>query len=152
MLLKTDDGSELELKVVGYQFPHAADARDDWLVIYVRMKIGAESWEARDPALVWEEARDLANWLDGVSRDDPESGWNIGFLEPVLSFEAFRQTHDKIMLRVYCQKFPKRGPADHFSRTFEVGREQLRKGAEELRSELQQFPSRFPLDESEDDD
>jgi len=30
-------------------------------------------------------------------------------------------------------------------------REQLKGGAEELRSELQQFPSRFPLNESDDD-
>jgi len=33
---------------------------------------------------------------------------------------------------------------------FWFSREQLKKGAEGLHSELQQFPSRFPLDEPED--
>ncbi len=150
MLLRAEVGSELEVRVVGYQSPHALDARDDWLVINVRMKIGAESWEAEDPALVWEEARDLSEWFEGIARDDPRAGWSIDFLEPVLLFEAFRRTQDSILLRVYCQKFPKPAPNEHFSRMFWFSREQLKKGAEGLHSELQQFPSRFPLDEPED--
>ena len=152
MLLRAGDGSEFELKVVGYESLRASDARDDWLVINVRMKVGSESWEAEDPALVWEEARDLSKWLEGISRDDPRAGWSIGFLEPVLSLEAFRRTQDSILLRVYCQKFPMPASNEHFSKMFWVSRDQLKKGAEELRSELQQFPSRFPLDESDGDD
>jgi len=84
LLLRAGDGSELELKVVGYESPQASDARDDWLVINVRMKVDSESWEADDPALVWEEARDLSEWLEGIARDDPRTGWSIDFLEPVL--------------------------------------------------------------------
>jgi len=152
MLLRAVDGSELELTVVGYQFPHAMNVRDDWLLLSIRMKIGAESWEARDPALVWEEARDLANFLDGIARDDPSAGWHIEFVEPVLLFEAFRRAKDTILLRVYCQAFPSPAPGDHFSRMFLLARQELRKGATDLRSELQKFPSRFPIDESPDDD
>jgi len=151
LLLRADDGSGLELKVVGYETPHAVDARDDWLVINVRMKVGSESWEAEDPALVWEEARDLSKWLEGIARDDPRAGWSIDFLEPVLLFEALRRTQDSILLRVYCQKFPKPAPKEHFSKVLWFSREQIKRGAEELRSELQQFPSCFPLDESDDD-
>jgi len=152
MLLRADDGSELELKVVGYQFPHASNQKDDWLVIHIRMKVGSESWEAEDPALVWEEARDLSKWLEGIARDDPRACWSVDFLEPVLLFEAFRRTQDSILLRVYCQKFPKPALNEHFSKMFWFSRGQLEKGAEELRSELKQFPSRFPLDESDEDD
>lgn len=152
MLLKTEDGSELDLKVVGYQFPHAADERDDWLLIHVRMKMGSDSWEAEDPALLWSEARDLAKWLDGIAKDDDRAGWSIGFLEPVLLFEASGRTQDSILLRVYCQKFPKPAPHEHFSKTFQFNRQQLMEGAAEFRSELERFPSRFPPDESEDDD
>lgn len=152
MLLRTEDGSELELKVVGYQFPTASNEQDDWLLIHVRMKVSSDSWEAEDPALVWSEARDLAKWMDGIASDDDRAGWSIGFLEPVLLFEAVRRTQDSILLRAYCQKFPKPAPHEHFSKMFWFSRQQLTKGAAELRSELEQFPSRFPLDESEDDD
>jgi hypothetical protein len=151
LLLRSDDGSELELSVVGYQFPHPSDARDDWLVLNVRMKVGSESWEAEDPALVWEEARDLSKWFEGIATDDPRAGRSIDFLEPVLLFEAFRRSQDSVLLRVYCQKFPKPAQNEHFSKMFWFSREQLKKGAEQLRSELQRFPSRFPLDESDED-
>jgi len=152
MLLRAEDGSELELKVVGYQSPSASDPRDDWLVIYVRMKVGSESWEGEDPALFWEEARNLSKWLDGIATDNPRAGWSIGFLEPVLLFEAYRRTQDSVSLQVYCEMFPKPTPNEQFSKIFWFKREQLKKGATDLRSELQQFPSRFPLDELDDDD
>src|SRR6266542_5161566 len=105
MLLTAVDGSELELTVLGYQFPHAMNALDDWLVLYVRMKTGKQTWEGKDPALVWKEARGLANWLDGIASDNPSSGWSIDFTEPVVVFEALRRETDTILLRVYCQMF-----------------------------------------------
>ena len=116
MLLTADDGSELELKLLGYESPHARGASDDWLVLFIRMKVGSETWEARDPALVREEARDLSNWLDGIARDDPSAGWSIDFTEPVHVFEAFRRTPTRSLCESTVNSFKKSLPGNIFQR------------------------------------
>src|SRR5712692_7609979 len=65
MLLRGRDGSELELDVLGYQFPHVE--ADPWdsnsLLVALRVVSAQGTWEAVDPCLTtWEAAR-LCRWL-----------------------------------------------------------------------------------------
>lgn len=88
MLLVTVDGSEFELTVVGYQFPQAMNAGDDWLVLHIRMKTGVGLWEGKDPVLVWEEARDLRE-LAGWDCERPSfRGLVIGLHRACASFRS----------------------------------------------------------------
>src|SRR5437016_14442085 len=65
MLLRGRDGSELQLDVVGYQFPDIE--ADPWdsnsLLVAVRVVSAQGTWEAVDPCLTtWDAAR-LCRWL-----------------------------------------------------------------------------------------
>ena len=72
MLLRGRDGSELELDVLGYQFPNVE--ADPWdsnsLLVALRVVSAQGTWEAVDPCLTtWEAAR-LCRWLALLSAGD----------------------------------------------------------------------------------
>src|SRR4051812_43563925 len=88
MNFKGSNGTSLELKIVGYQFPALATEEYDsnWLQIQIRATIPEGSWTTTDPCLLTYEAAELADWFDAV-HEGRASDDVLGFLEPNLRFE-----------------------------------------------------------------
>ena len=65
MLLRGEEGNELELAIAGYQFPD--EERDPWdsnaLLVSVRVLAPEGSWSVVDPCLTTWEAKLLVSWL-----------------------------------------------------------------------------------------
>ena len=82
----TGEGIELSLGVLGYQFPDEIDYWDaNWLIIEGAVAHPQGSWRFRDACLTSFELRQLAEWLDGVARGDPDADSGY-FTEPCLEF------------------------------------------------------------------
>lgn len=105
MLLRSSDGAEVELSIVGYEFPDLSgldDPEDDewdanWLVVEGRVRLpDGRRWSFREPCLVVDEARELGEWLGGVGGD------TLVFTEPNLGFsrEPGGSDRGEIRLRV----------------------------------------------------
>ena len=73
VLLAGLEGNELELRVVGYQFPDDdTDPWDsNWLLVSVRVVSPAGTWEVVDPCLTTWEAKHLVRWLVNAAARDP---------------------------------------------------------------------------------
>jgi hypothetical protein len=80
VLLRGDDGVEVELRIAGYQFPDAEvdpvgrgwDA--NWLVIAGRVRTApGEEWTFRDPGLTTWEVAEVADWLEQAARDQVDA-------------------------------------------------------------------------------
>lgn len=89
MLLRGREGNELELSVVGYQFP--GEDRDpwdsNWLLVSVRVLAPRGSWEVIDPCLTTWEAKHLVSWLIHAAAREP-SPTALTFTEPNLTVTA----------------------------------------------------------------
>lgn len=68
------DGTQVRLRLLGYQFPDAVgDARGDydanWLIVGGSVRLAAgRTWTFTDPALLTWEAGELGEWLAGAAR------------------------------------------------------------------------------------
>jgi hypothetical protein len=91
------DGYGLELRIVDYQFPDAADERlrKSWIVVAGTARSPEGTWSFRWQALTPEDARDLALWLRRAADGDA-----LEFVEPNLSFVLVERTPDEIVLRI----------------------------------------------------
>src|SRR3712207_3835953 len=85
MLLRGREGNELELALVGYQFPDEnTDPWDsNWLLVSVRVLGPEGSWDVVDPCLTTWEAKRLVSWLIHAAAHDPASR-PMTFTEPNL--------------------------------------------------------------------
>jgi hypothetical protein len=81
-------GDEIELAIVGYQFPEADDPRQrfSWHVVEGRAVAGRERWSFRWPALTCDESPRLAAWLRAAGADAGSGPGPLTFTEPNLSF------------------------------------------------------------------
>ncbi len=92
----TNDRFQLELSVVGYEFPDALSNPLDanWLVIRVVLAMvhSAWRWQVEDAgALTWEWA-DCASWLLSLSEGKSDLPESFSFSEPDVRLEALRDT------------------------------------------------------------
>jgi len=89
VLLSSQDGNELELSIVGYQFPEVeADPWDsNWLLVALRVVSPKGTWEVVDPCLTTWETKHLMAWMVNVAARDPAAP-PIAFTEPNLTFTA----------------------------------------------------------------
>ncbi len=87
MRLLADDGTSLELNVVGYQFPQLVGVPYDsnWLIIAGHVALGGREWKFRDPCLLTNEVLALAEWFEARSKASNDD--EFGFIEPNLSFK-----------------------------------------------------------------
>lgn len=151
MLLKGADGSEFELRVVGYQFPQEGDEVEDanWLQIRIRVTGQGGSWEATDPILQTREVARLAGWLDDIA-DRRLTRWpTVEFTEPNLSFKVRENFGASATLRVYFELESRPpwaakgwvGERDVWL-DLRVRPEDLRAAADSLRADLVRYPQR----------
>ena len=148
MLLKGNEGTEFELKVIGYQFPHLEKEEydSDWLSIQLRVVHPRGIWTSIDPSLLTWEVSSLAEWLESISRgesvDEEES-----FLEPNLSFQLTGNGTKKLRVYFELESRPKWASYDGSSMEdlwleFELDPVQLNDAAASLREALQRYPVR----------
>ncbi len=151
MLLRSADGSELELGIAGYEFPRGGLGEDDdnWLRIRVQVGSPRGSWEATAPTMqTWEIAR-LADWLEDASRRRVAPFARLEFLEPSLAFEVRRVADGWVALRAYFElqlrpAWAWRGYVGEPDLWVDlaVATEELGVASESLRVELERFPVR----------
>ncbi len=82
------EGNQLEMAILGYQFPNElTDPWDsNWLLVSVKVVTPAGSWEVVDPCLTTWETKRLVSWLVGaVGRTDAPAAT---FVEPNLTVSA----------------------------------------------------------------
>jgi hypothetical protein len=151
MLLVGREGNELELGIVGYQFPHVdRDPWDsNWLVVAIRVVSGDGSWEVLDPCLTTWEAKHLVAWLVQAAAREP-AAVPMAFTEPNLTFtaKATPRSATQVQLRA-CFQLELRPPwarmaagSDHLCVDLEVERADLARAAASLLADLVRFPQR----------
>lgn len=109
MRLGSDGGDVLELSIVGYQFPDAADPRKrySWHMVQGRARTTAKTWDFRWQALTCDESSRLVSWLRAVASAvargcttpalGPGRAW---FTEPNLALEVDAIRDGLAVLRV----------------------------------------------------
>ena len=151
MLLRGREGNELELSLVGYQFPD--EERDpwdsNWLLVSVRVLAPQGSWEVVDPCLTTWEAKRLVAWLAYAAAHDP-SGPLLTFAEPNVTVVARGQTGAALLVDVRaCFALELRPPwarmtagANELCVDLEVDRADLAAAAASLLADVTKFPQR----------
>jgi hypothetical protein len=154
MRLVGANGDQVELDIAGYQFPDIADEQWDsnWLNITTTATVDHRSWTSRDPSLLTMEVEELARWLEAVA-DGKEVDRELEFMEPNLAFQLDGISGAEIHLRVWfeCESRPVWKPnpvadARDLAATLSVTATELGRAAEDLRGQLERFPTRVPLE------
>jgi hypothetical protein len=151
MLLEGREGNELELGIVGYQFPDVEhDPWDsNWLLVAVRVLSEDGSWEVVDPCLTTWEAKHLVAWLVQAAARDPLAA-PMTFTEPnlTLTAEAGPESAMRVQVRA-CFQLELRPPwartatgSDHLCVDLDVERADLARAAASLLADLVRFPQR----------
>ena len=136
----------LELKLVGYQYPHITNEQYDsnWLIVEGTVEHASGRWRFRDPCLLTWEAAELVGWLDALANKQTADS-ELGFIEPNLSFASLADgtLHVTFALEAYPPP-DQLGSAqeDEYSLVFVVDAQSLRKAASELRAQLARLPRR----------
>lgn len=150
-------GTRLELRVVGYQFP--GQAVDPWesntLLVSVRVVAPQGAWEVVDPCLTtWEAAR-VVRWLAAIGRGDEVTlgRAGLGLAEPNVTLMARAVaagpgSRERVEVRV-CFALETRPPwlkavaggAD-LCVDLDTTRAELTAAAASLRTDLARFPRR----------
>ena len=151
MLLRCREGNELELGIVGYQFPD--EQRDpwdsNWLLVAVRVLAPEGSWEVVDPCLTTWEAKRLVSWLVHAATRDP-SAVPMTFTEPNLTVTARSRTSAPLRVHVRaCLALELRPPwartvagSDDLCVDLDVERHDLARAAASLLADLVRYPQR----------
>jgi hypothetical protein len=113
--LTSTDGSFIDLRVAGYQFPEARghgkwrDWDANWLVIRGEVNDGGRNSAFADPCLTTWEARELASWLRGVATgvipavpdpDDDDVRLTV-FTEPNIALSVAERSGTVVRIRVH---------------------------------------------------
>ncbi len=147
MLLRGRNGTELELHLVAYQFPH--ERVDPWdsnsLFVSVRVLTPQGSWAVVDPCLTTWEAGHLVRWLATLAVQPDVVGGRLA--EPNVTLTATVEPgddEDEIRVRASFAlelRPPWLGSGDLTVETV-VDRAQLARAAYDLGGDLSRFPLR----------
>jgi hypothetical protein len=144
MQLASRDGQSLDLRILGYQFPHLETQQYDsnWLIVSGNVTGPIGSWQFSDPCLLTYEAERLASWMDAVA-DGNRPSYTCHFIEPCLEFRALLRI-DRPVLRV-CFDHKARPPSasgEHVWVEFPIEELDLKLAARQWRAELAKYPQR----------
>ena len=151
MLLRGQEGNELELGLVGYQFPK--EERDpwdsNWLLVSVRVLAAEGSWDVVDPCLTTWEAKRLVSYLIHAAAHDP-AAVPLTFTEPNLVVTVRSRTSAPLRVHLRaCFALELRPPwarmaagSGNLCVDLDVERGDLARAAASLLSDLVQFPQR----------
>ncbi|WP_433995750.1 WapI family immunity protein [Bradyrhizobium diazoefficiens] len=149
MKLVSRDGQSLELRILGYEFPHLETAEYDsnWLVVAGEGRHPRGSWRFTHPCLLTYEAARLASWMDAAADKSPCSD-TCDFTEPNLKFRVLL-SQERPVLRVYFNLEARPSWASSRSAGWEdlcvefpMEEIDLVSAAQQLRAELAPYPQR----------
>ncbi len=150
MRLVGSEGTDLQIRIGGYQFPAMmSDQYDsDWLLVEVEAACERGRWAATDPCLLVGEAQRLRDWFRQIAQDCASVA-ELEFTEPSLRFCLQKADEDELQLRVYfeLEVRPPWAASDCVNQPdcwidLTVDRSQLRAACESLTKQLRQFPRR----------
>lgn len=152
MKLSGREGNELELRLVGYQFPDVTQDPWDsnWLLVALRVVTSHGTWEVVDPCLTTWEAKHLVRWLVNAAARDPAAA-DMTLTEPNLSITAHAQEGEAQRVLVSaCFDLELRPPwpgspaggAGSLCVELDVARPELARAAASLLGDLVMFPQR----------
>jgi hypothetical protein len=141
------DGQQVELRILGYQFPtETIDQWDkNWLRIYLNVKTKVGHWQTVDPSLTTWEIQELIGWFNNLSQGKEVEYTEMIFVEPNLSFELLKKSENfsTIQLRFNAESKPQSADEDkEYSVNFQFSNEELETIASDLNNELSKFPVR----------
>ncbi len=101
MLLRSTDGSELEIKVTGQRRPHIRGEWNnaDWLKVSIRVLAPFGSADYRVSCLLNWEAEELAEWLLKIAQQQKVDS-TLAFYEGELTFLLKKSLDKYVVLRV----------------------------------------------------
>jgi hypothetical protein len=149
-----NDRFQMDMSVVGYEFPDRLTDADDanWLVIRLELSLvyGAWRWHVEDAgALTW-ELGECIQWLYALSDGRPVTSERCGFSEPDISFETIRDADGEVVgLTLYLMDefqpptkvlMPREN--NIVSLRFHTPPDVLRQFAQALEADLHRFPVR----------
>lgn len=150
MLLTSRDGSQLEVHIVGYQFP---DSDENWLLVHMRVITESGYGDSVEPCWETQEAQRIIAWFRALSQSVPVHPWGGHCLEHNLEFELIGESESSVMLRadiilehgVWTPSDASQPIPDHgFSQELEIDRHLLGQASDELAIELVRYPPREP--------
>ena len=97
MLLKSKDGSEFELNLLGYEDPIK---ERDWFIVLIRVITPKESWTTTHPCLQVKEVQWIHKWFNNIAEGkDVEPA--LEFIEPNLEFVIRERNSNLATIRIY---------------------------------------------------
>ncbi len=143
-MLLTHASSRLSLHIAGYQFPQATGIDAEWLIVEAEIHHPRGHWSFRDPCLMVEDVRRLADWLEEIARDD-ESDDSCDFTEPNIAFDLLVGASQALRVSFRAESGPPwAAPGEGASLVFPLQSLQLTSLARTLREELDELPPRNP--------
>ncbi|MBL7737710.1 MAG: hypothetical protein JNK14_00700 [Chitinophagaceae bacterium] len=141
------DGQEVELKILGYQFPTSFDNEWDanWLRIYLNVKSNVGYWQTVDPSLTTWEVDQIIKWFSALSQNQEVEHLEMTFIEPNLSFQFLDKTSDTKTIQIKFNLESRPQPADddkEYFINFHFFNKDLATIANELSIEHSKFPVR----------
>lgn len=108
MRIASENGDAVEVRVVGYQFPDAEEAkRHSWHMLEGKAAVADVSWHFHWQALTCDESERVAPWLRALAGGTAESSRTgliaparLAFTEPNLAFAALDVSPGRARLRV----------------------------------------------------
>lgn len=105
VLLNINHNVELQLDIVGYQFP---DISDNWCLLKVTVLHNHHLFEKVDPALEVPDLYKLYHWFNALAQGRLPTYAELNFTEPCLSLN-FISYHDEIVrisITLNCEIMP----------------------------------------------
>jgi hypothetical protein len=97
-LKDTENDIELDLSIIGYQFPN--NLKDNWCLLKVALRQGDKSFEVIDPALETVEIVELLEWFRSLSEHKLPRFVQLVFNEPCIEFACLGYNQDSVRISI----------------------------------------------------
>ena len=97
-LKNIENNIELQLAVIGYQFPD--NSEDDWCLVNAVVIQGNDKFEVTDPALETTEVTSILEWFKCLSLHKLPRFNKLSFTEPCLQFEFLACNNGNVRISV----------------------------------------------------
>lgn len=146
-LTSVDGCTELDLDIAGYQFP---DRSDNWCLLRVSVKQGAEHFDKIDPALETGDLNRLYHWFSALAENRLPEYANLSFTEPCLelAFLSYKNNVVRVAIALNCElkpHFPLKNPfgeKEHWNLVFALQKEDFSQILSSLKQWIDNYPSR----------
>jgi len=145
MIFNGIDNQTVEFKITNYEFPENTTCQYDsnWLLIFLKVNSHCGKWQTIDPALLTDEVKTIIEWFDNLSKNIKTKSLN--FIEPNIEFELTEYNNDLKKIKIIFDLESRPKNADDKKEYYvecKLNNLELKEIAENLRNELNPFPTR----------